>query len=78
MNTFVKEKLAHHGVSNLKMGNIFYEFTANQPEDLQYYKEVLHVSEDEVYNYNAAVSSFIDVTSSSSPRPILICIFIVI
>ena len=45
MNTFVKKKLK---LCLLKAGNVFYEVESDQPENLQYYKEVLHVPEDMV------------------------------
>lgn len=59
MNTFVKQKLK---LFVLKAGNVFYEFKDDQPEDLQYYKEVLYVPENMVifwnisYNFNKNVT----------------------
>ena len=45
MNMFIKEKL---GAPKFMFGNVFYEFKGDQPEDLQYYREVLHIPVDKV------------------------------
>ena len=43
MLAFIKQKFGDNAFVN---GNAFYEF--NETEDLLYYKEVLHVTTDEV------------------------------